>query len=133
MNASEILLKSFDEQLTIEEQQFLNEALEHNASLRTEQADLIRMRSFFQNYEAPQNENFETAVLDKLPDFSAKRISLARWFPRVAAASIIALAISMGQIYMDSGSITGDAILGLEDITSDEAYSYIEMNDIAYE
>ena len=47
---------------------------------------------------------------------------LIRLFPFIAAASVIILLIGFGSIYYTEGDIDTSAIIGMEEITDEEAY-----------
>jgi len=98
---TDILYRSFDDELTAKEQEFLANALEHSEELRREHQQIVAMRRMISEKGGGQFEPFFSArvmqrvnAIRKSPDRAAEFFeSLAYMFKRVALVGGIAVII----------------------------------------
>jgi len=129
----DLLIESFDRDLNPDEKKNLNQALATNAELRAEKDRLLKMRIIFSSSKIGKDEGFVDRVMNMLDqekqlidNFSSRIVTL---FPRVAAACIILITALLVSVYMTQGSISLDTLMGLNDLSFDDAvYSdYIDF------
>lgn len=129
----EILLKSFDAELTPQEQKLLDEALQNSAELRQEKRELEQMRNLLTGQEASFESGFADRVMDRLQTekvTSSKTIEMYSIFKRVAMVGIAAIIALLITIYYIDGSLTLDAVLGISGYSPDGAeLSVINLQD----
>lgn len=123
-----LLIKSLDFELSADEQAQLETGLSASDELRQEKAQLLAMRQLIGSIEPNPNPTFAQNVIAKIQakrkaGFSASVIQL---LPRVAAACIVLLLISLFSIYLSEGTLSVDAIVGVQELSIDEAYSLTE-------
>ncbi|MEN0005502.1 MAG: hypothetical protein AAF798_15230 [Bacteroidota bacterium] len=132
MNAKErmnqLLLKSLDLPLSAEEQTALDQALEASAALREDQAKLLAMRQLLAKAQLEASPSFADRVMDTIklrqrPTFTA---SIIRLYPKVAAACILLLLAGMLGIYLSEGNLSVDALVGVQELSIDEAYTLVD-------
>ena len=123
-NIKEILLKSFDAELTPQERKLLDEALQNSASLRQEKQEIERMREMLGNQKPSFESGFADRVMERLekePVAPPKTIEMFSVFKRVAIAGIAAIIVLLLAIYYIDGSLTLDALLGISGYSPDGA------------
>jgi hypothetical protein len=119
-----LLLRSFDGDLSVEEQAQLDQALHNNAALRKEQQELYALRDQLSALQATPPDGIYEGVMKQV-SYTSLEVNLAFLFPRVAAACILILLVSLSSIYFSEGSLTVEAIIGINDLSPEEAYSYL--------
>ena len=127
-----LLTLSLDTVLPADQKSALENALRNQPWLREEQRRLKEFRARLRSMEAPFNEAFADAVMDRLEkeEEGTRAKGIVRLFPKVAAACAIFLLGFALNIYVSNGNLTFDSIIGLEDLSPDEAYSLLsEVND----
>ncbi len=120
----EILLKSFDAELTPQEQKLLADALQQSKELRKEKQEIEQMRNRLAGQEASFRSGFVDRVMDRLktePTASPKTIEMYSIFKRVAIVGIAAIIALLFVIYYIDGSLTLDAVLGISAYSPDGA------------
>lgn len=125
-NIKHLLLRSITESLSSEEQERLEAALAQSEALRQEQKQLMTTRDMVRQAIPAADPGFSQRVLQRL-DKGRKEVTLVvRLFPRVAAACIAVL-IALGLfLYFEAGSLSTDALVGLEDLSLEEAVALTE-------
>lgn len=127
----DLLIYSFDNPLSKEEQNQLNHALKGSSELRAEQERLLKMREKLKRSNVPKDTDFVDRVMQRLeqekiiPSGNLNVVFL-KWFPKIAAACILLLLTSFLSIYLDEGQLSSDALIGLSDVTPEEASTYFE-------
>ncbi len=130
-NLRDLLVYSLDNDLSAEEKVRLEDALAKDVELQKERDDLLKMRNLFKGFEVSGNSDFSNTVLEKIkfqnqkskPQIGAKVFTL---FPKVAAASVAILLLVISALYYSEMNFVSDALVGVEDLTLDEAYSFLE-------
>ncbi len=119
-NIKEILLKSFDAELTPQERELLDEALQHSEELRKEKQEIEQMRTFFSGQDTSFESGFADRVMERL-ETPAKTIEMYSIFKRVAITGIAAIIALLIAIYFIDGSLTLNAVLGISGYSADGA------------
>ena len=128
MDAKSLLLESFDRQLSVAEQSFLDQALAQNADLRAEKQQLQAIRNSLSQLKVTPRIGFADSVMNKL---DVKRPSgfiyqMTRLFPQVVAASILVAMLSLFSTYWSTGSLDTDSLIGYQDLQPEEAVYVLE-------
>lgn len=124
----ELLAKSLDEQLTAGEVTQLEEALADYAWLREERVKLLQMRELLGQWTVSVNPGFTDGVMKAIETEKEMTSSslFVRLFPKVAVACLIFLAVELTVIYITEGSLSTDAIIGLEDLSVEDDFTFVE-------
>lgn len=131
MNRDELkllLLKSLDNQLTTQEQILLNQALEEHNWLQEELESYLLIRNQMANFSIEVDENFHKSILEKVSNRAKtldQRTVIVRLFPKVVAACILVALAFTANLYFTQGSFDLDSFVGLDNVTPEEAYSYL--------
>lgn len=132
-NIKEILLKSFDAELTPQERKMLDGALQRSEDLRKEKQEIGQMRNLLAGQEASFESGFADRVMDRLkkePTVSPRTIEMYSIFKRVAIVGIAAIIALLITIYYIDGSLTLNAVLGISGYSPDGAeLSVINLKD----
>ena len=128
-----LLLRSFDETLSAEEQLLLDEALQTQPELAAEQQQISSLRNLlgkqifiFEPHFADQVTN---QIYQKTTNASLSiDIVLMRYFPRLALAGMVTIAVLMAQAYKEAGNLSLDTLSGNYEMLYDEAGTIINLN-----
>lgn len=130
----EILRKSFDTELSIEEQELLENTMQTSEELQNEKASLLKMRSLFAKTSFSFSDSFMDDVVEKSGIESNEQQHLIQFFQifkRIAitgAAAIIALLIS---IYVIDGTLSSESLFGISEYSPEIAeFSFFETPEI---
>ncbi len=116
--------RSLDEVFDQQEQQALVVVLAQFPELEVERQQLEEMRQLFSQLQQPAKPGFAAQVASSvLSDHSWYRPLISSW-SSVAAAACVVLALSLGFVYYNSGTLETEALLGLEDIQVDDVYAF---------
>ncbi len=125
---SELLAYSLDNELTVEEQQILDNAMEKSPALRESKAKLLAMRALLSEQTIPKRPHFAEHVLSKLGD--AKVISmehrLLQLFPSVAAACVLVLIATYATVQFGGVEWIPESIAGTTSLTLEDAYVLLD-------
>ncbi len=116
--------RSLDEPLSADEQVLLAEAFTSFPDLREEVERLREMGQLFAQLRPEPSAHFAQRVVMALPGPLAWYRPLVRRWSAVAAAACIALLLALSFIYVNSGTLDAEAILGLEDIWVEDVYAF---------
>jgi anti-sigma factor RsiW len=120
----DLLYRASDAPLLPEEAQVLARALELNPDLQAEQAELQRLRQDLRNWSVSGTPaHFSESVLKHLA--GSRVIRLQDWMPQIAAASLVGVLVFLLSIYFGEGSLDTTAILGLEELSPEEALTLL--------
>ena len=127
----ELLVRSLDSSISNEEQVLLNDALEKNSWLQNEQKELLTIRQHLGDFEIQQNISFAENVIRALQVKPLNQFSsqITNWFPRIAMVFAVLFFLVIANIYYSEGQIDSDTIIGLQDLSPEDAYAVIEMNE----
>ena len=122
----DLLLRSLDQELSTKETNLLEKALAKSPELRKEKEQLLATRNLFANWTVAKDPSFSSAVMNRIGEIKQKlpnsfSPSVIRLFPSVAAACIIFIMIMLLNIYLTDGSLSSEAMLGLENLYPEEA------------
>ena len=122
---NELLLRSFDEELSPEERAGLDAALADSEALRREKQQLEKLRNLLGGLQAEVDRTFAGKVMSKV-SISPVEATLLSLLPRAAAACLIILLLTLIGIYLAEGSLSTDAIIGVSNLAPEDAYTYLE-------
>lgn len=117
-----LLHRSFDEELTVNEQQLLADELNRNSSLRQEKADLQLFRDQIATYQPSFSDNFSEKLLDKIRVGSlviAPR-QLRLIFARTGLMAAAAIAALLMLVYYHDQSLDFNSLLGIADLVPED-------------
>ena len=124
------MLRSFDEVLSQKEQQQLTDALQQSADLRAIYQAHKHQQNLLKTY-AEQVVPVPFLVADVMRTvnqmdtnhntINALETHILRWFPRIAVPSLAVIALLLFNIYWLNGGFSVETILGLAELTADEA------------
>lgn len=130
-NVKELLMRSFDQELTPQEKEALEKALESSDELRQEKDDIEKMRKLISFSSPSFSDSFIENTMNKVKNEQDENPHLSQFiniFKRIAisgAAAIVALLIS---IYFIDGSLAADAIFGIADYSPEIAeFSFFDI------
>lgn len=116
--------RSLDEPLSTAEQVLLTEVFDDFPELREEVERLKEMSQLFTQLRPEPSADFAQRVIGVLPaPLLWYRPLIKRW-SAVAAAACVALLLALSFIYINSGTLETEAILGLEEIWVEDAYAF---------
>ena len=121
----ELLLRSFEQELSDEEQSRLDAALTGSEELRREQQQLEKVRHLLGSLQIAPDNGFVDSVIEQL-NTSPVEATLLSILPRAVAACLIVLLLTLIGIYLAEGSLSTDAIIGVNNLVPEDAYSYLE-------
>ncbi|MBK7871043.1 MAG: hypothetical protein IPJ74_10320 [Saprospiraceae bacterium] len=128
-SALELLISSLDQELAPKDQFRLEEALAASQELRQEREEFLRMRELVADLRVQRSNEFVDELMSKLPQqkesgFWADIVFLS---PKVAAACIIFVVVSLLGVYIMEGRLNSEIIIGVEQLTPEDAYSIQEQ------
>ncbi len=129
----ELLIRSLDGTLSPREQQQLDDALSASEKLRQQKAQLLQMRNLIATLRVKRDTSFAEGVMARLsqredPSFLNGIVSL---FPKLAAACLLIFVLSLLGIYTYQGSLSGEVIIGVEDLLPEDANSIVFDTDFS--
>ncbi|MEO0728680.1 MAG: hypothetical protein AAFZ63_29360, partial [Bacteroidota bacterium] len=92
--------------------------------LREEVERLKEMSQLFMQLRAEPRAGFAQRVVSALPAPLVWYRPLIKRWSTVAAAACVALLLALSFIYINSGTLETEAILGLEEIWVEDAYAF---------
>ncbi|MEL6657991.1 MAG: hypothetical protein AAFN81_04875 [Bacteroidota bacterium] len=116
--------RSLDEPLSTAEQVLLTEVFDDFPELREEVERLEEMSQLFTQLRAEPSADFAQRVIGVLPAPLVWYRPLIKRWSAVAAAACVALLLALSFIYINSGTLETEAILGLEEIWVEDAYAF---------
>jgi len=126
----DLMIYSLDHELSDQEKAVLKKALKEHQWLREERAQLLAMRQQLRGMKAQFGvfPSFTASVLGQIDQPNIEKggpTILAKWFPKIAAACLLIVTVSLVNLYLSSEVFSVDAIIGLEDLDPDEAFTYL--------
>ncbi len=140
----QLLVRSFDDELSAEEQRILQAALKNSAELRQQKKELEETALLFKDTNiAPSIPFFTGKVMTKIEDLEARKgysfieefaLSLSNIFPKVALSSLSLVVLLTAGLYLTEGNLSANTLLGTSsDISSELLVSdYDYLNDINF-
>lgn len=121
-----LLIRSLTEELSSEEADRLQAALSQSEELRLERESLLQTVSSVRAAIPSADPAFVDRVMSNL-DKKRKEIALVvQLFPRVAAACVLAVIALTLFLYFEAGSLSTEALVGLEGLSVEEAVALTE-------
>lgn len=130
MNIEELLAYSLDNILNDEEQRRLEEALASSDALQELRDELFAMRDLLKGQQVETCPGFVQDVMRQLPPVETTirqigfQTQLLRLFPRVAAACVLLVGTAYLGISTNDPLWLSDTVVGLQDISPEDAYTY---------
>jgi len=132
-NIKEILLKSFDTELTPQERKMLDGALQHSEELRQKKQEIEQMRALLAGQESSFESGFANRVMEQIETKTAapsKTVEMYSIFKRIAITGIAAIIALLIAIYFIDGSLNMDSVFGLSQYSPDGAeLSVLNLQD----
>ncbi len=132
-----LLLRSFDEDLKPEENDWLEKELADSSELREEKRKLVEMRKIVSSNQYSFSPGFREKVMTKVyeekvplilrPEFNR---SLFTVFKRVALTGVAAIVILFLSIYLSDDSFTFNSLTGGDPYSDDNLVSYLLYEDL---
>lgn len=124
-STNDLLLRSYDGELTQSELEILEKALLTDGELQLEKIELDEMRKQLANYQPAFSTKFSQNIADKIYTKS-KQFDLTPFFKAIVLSGAAAILIILLSIYFTDGSLDLDAIYGLSHYAADEElFTYI--------
>ncbi len=117
-----LLLRSFDEELSQNELQLLESALERNPDLRAYRQSIIQLRQKLSGYEATFSIGFEGRLMNrlKLGSLVLAPIYLTKVFKRTGMLAAAAILVLLILVYWHEQSLDVDSMLGLSGLQPED-------------
>lgn len=120
----DLLYRSVDVTLSPKEVQNLAEGLARFPELEAERDQLLRLRKALAGMEVSATPgSFSESVLAK--QRRPRIIRLQSWAPQIAAACVIFVLAFVLSIYFGEGSLDMTSVLGVEELSPEEAYTLL--------
>ncbi len=134
----ELLYASFDRDLTPKEEQLLEEYL-RDPAVKAEEEALRKTRDMLGKSSWHFGEGFSARVMERLAEEQQKEgvvemevthqyFSL---FRRIAAVGVAAIVVLLLSIYLTSGSLNKETVLGMDNLSEDNLVSYLLYEDFS--
>ena len=130
--ALKLLIRSLDNELSLEERGQLDQYLESSKALRKEKALLEEMRAGLTELKVPADDRFadqiiRTLSVQKESDGNVNlQAMIMNLFPKVAAACIFAVVVTVLATFFMEGSLSLEAFIGVHDLLPEDAYSLLD-------
>lgn len=123
-----LLIYSLDNELSTEENIRLEKALASSEELRAEKERLLKMRVLMADLQQEPNPRFVSSVMEKIREAAEPVFTkvIIQMFPKVAAACVILVLAFFISIYVTEGTLSKDAIIGVQELSVDEALTLTE-------
>jgi hypothetical protein len=134
----ELLYASFDRDLTKKEQQELKEYL-NDPGMKAEEEALRKTRDMLSKTSWHFREGFSVRVMERLAEEKENEgvvemevtYQYFSLFRRIAAAGVAAIAVLLLSIYLTSGSLNKETVLGMDNLSEDNLVSYLLYEDFS--
>ena len=126
----ELMIYALDNELTTHEQSILQEGMIQFPSLSDELDSLKEIRQLLGKQKLAPSPTFVNQLMGHLDQ--AKVLTIASFettmlhlFPKIAAACVILLLVTLLNTYIGEGSISTETLVGIIDLSPDEAFSVL--------
>ena len=136
--ALKLLIRSLDNELSLEERGQLDQYLESSKALRKEKALLEEMRAGLTELKVPADDRFADQIIRTLSVQKERSVQkesdgnvnlqamIMNLFPKVAAACIFAVVVTVLATFFMEGSLSLEAFIGVHDLLPEDAYSLLD-------
>ncbi len=115
-NTKEILLRSYDDTLTNEQQQQLARALDTSPELQQEKEELDRLRHEMASWQPDFHPGFTELVMQRI---AGETFAFRSVFRAVALSGVAAIVLVLLSVYFMDGSLNIDSLLGINGYAPD--------------
>jgi hypothetical protein len=124
-NAKKLLHRSYDEDLSPEEQKVLEVALMADPGLQQEKVHLDQLRVRLSSYQADFSSDFSNKIISRIYGFNQPD-DFIKLFRTIALSGVAAILLILITIYFTDGSLGLDALYGLTGYSpNEELFSYL--------
>ena len=128
-----LMFSSLEGTITPGEQKELDQLLGSDPAYREQYDQLLQIREGLHSWTVPEEGGWTESQVDHLVKRAMRRqeaviVTLGRHWQKIAAACVIILLVSIGSIYVQSGTLDSDTLVGIDEIEADEAYTYLSTN-----
>ena len=136
--ALKLLIHSLDSELSLQERHQLDQYLESSKALCEEKVLLEEMRAGLAKLKVPADDRFADQIIrtlsvqkvlsvQKEKDGNANlQVMIMNLFPKVAAACIFAVVVTILATFFMEGSLSLEAFIGVHDLLPEDAYSLLD-------
>lgn len=130
--SKKLLLFSFDNELTTEEQARLNIALTESEALEQEKGQFLQMRLLVADLRVRRDNDFSARVAARLKKEKKRGFwsDIVAISPKVAAACTALMVAALLGVYIREGNFSREFIIGVENLTPEDAAIGIENERI---
>jgi len=131
--ALDLLIRSLDNPLSAAEQKLLDQQLESSEALRRGKAQLLKMRAELAQLKADAQPGFAEQLIRQLNAEEAQsdnpplQAVIMRLFPKVAAACVIVVVLTVLATFFTEGSLSLEAFIGIQDLSPEDAYTLLDQ------
>ncbi len=127
-----LLIRSFDAELNLEEQQQLDQYLTSSEALRKEKKLLLEMRRGLAELKMVPKKNFADQIVRQINTQNQKLYNpglqpiIMNLFPKVAAACVIVIVVAVLTTFFIEGNLSLEAFIGVQDLSPEDAYTLLD-------
>ena len=130
----ELLIYSLDNSISKDEKARLDHALKTDKWLALQQQELLKLRNYLENNykEEVPTVDYSDKILAQIKEEQLNKYSgwLVSIYPKVAVACGIFILFSLLHLTFSTDNLTVDTLVGLEDIAPEDAYTYINFQQL---
>ncbi len=133
--ALELLIRSLDRELSAAEQQQLDQYLQTSEELRREKILLLKMRGGLAELKTSARSGFADRLIRELSQEQRQEreqesylfVIINSLLPKVAAACVIVVVLTVLATFLMEGSLSMEAFIGVQDLSPEDAYSLMDI------
>lgn len=126
--ALDLLIYSLDNELNPNQKVMLDQFLSESAELRAEKEQLLKMRHALSEIKETSHSYLSEAILNKIeaPQEAEFQAIIMQLFPKVAAACVLVIMVTIFATYYYTGSLSAEAMVGIQNLSPEDAYSLMQ-------
>ena len=128
----DLLIRSMNDQLTVEEDKQLQQALKGSSELREEKIKLNKIGKLISSRNYSFSDGFHSRVMQAVSDEKKGKVisidfarSFTSMFNRIAVAGVAVIALLVISLYISHGSLNVNTITGVEPVSQDNLVSVL--------
>lgn len=128
----DLLIRSMNDQLTVEEDKQLQQALKGSSELREEKIKLNKVGKLISSRNHSFSDGFRNRVMQAIGDEKKGKVisidftrSFTSMFNRIAVAGVAAIVLLVISLYISHGSLNINTITGVEPVSQDNLVSVL--------